>query len=91
MAKIFVRERSKIGIGDEKPRFAILAVHGIDLDFIARHARKQEIEAIAKETGAEVIYLKHEKRKTKLKRMKISVERNIETDNMCTQRRLIWL
>lgn len=68
MAKIFVRERSKIGIGDEKPRFAILAVHGIDLDFIARHARKQEIEAIAKETGAEVTYLKHEKKENKIEK-----------------------
>lgn len=63
MAKIFVRERSRTGEGDEKPRFAIIAVHDIDLDFIARHVRKYEIEAIAKETEAEVIYLKHENKK----------------------------
>lgn len=61
MAKIFVRERIKIGKGDKKPRFAIIAIYGTELSIVAKHIRKQEIEAIAGEIDAEVVYLKAEK------------------------------
>ena len=59
--KIFVRERMQIGEGDKKPRFVVVGVQGLDLDIYVSHIRKSEIEQIAEETGAEVIYLKASK------------------------------
>ena len=55
--KIFVRERRKVGEKEKKPRFAIVATSGIDLKIKAQHVRKQEIEEIAKQLKAEIIYL----------------------------------
>lgn len=55
--KIFVRERRKVTEKEKKPRFAIIAVSGVDLKIKAMHVRKQEIEEIAGQLGAEVIYL----------------------------------
>jgi hypothetical protein len=57
MSKIFVRERRKIGQGEKKPRFRVVGVIGGDLKVYADHMRKNELEAIAAETGAQVIYL----------------------------------
>ena len=56
MAKIFARERRKIVKGETKPRFRVVAAQG-DIKFFAEHIRKRELEAIAKEIGAQVVYL----------------------------------
>jgi len=64
--KIFVRERRKVEKGEKKPRFRIVGVSGSDLKIYMNHARKQELEQLAKSSGAEVVYLKAEKKaKTK--------------------------
>jgi hypothetical protein len=55
--KIYVRERIKIGEGVRQPRFIILAVAGGDLKVYAHHFRKTELEQIAKDTGAGLVYL----------------------------------
>jgi hypothetical protein len=52
MAKIFVRERSRVGKGEGLPRFAIVGVHGSDLKFFQLHVRS-ELDAIAQAVGAE--------------------------------------
>jgi hypothetical protein len=62
-SKIFVRERRKIGKGEKKPRFRVLGVSGGDLKIYAKHIRKQELDQLAKATGAEVVYLQTEKKK----------------------------
>jgi len=54
---IFVRERRKISEKEKKPRFAVVAVSGIDLKIKTMHVRKQEIEEIASQLEAEVVYL----------------------------------
>jgi hypothetical protein len=58
MMKIYVRERQKVGEGVEEPRFRIVAVTGGSLQIEAPHFRKLEIEQIAKEINAQVVYLK---------------------------------
>ncbi len=55
--KIFIRERRKVQKGEKKPRFAIVAVANVDLKFKSKHIRKQEIEQIAEQVGAELVYL----------------------------------
>ncbi|PHR28743.1 MAG: hypothetical protein COA36_05435 [Desulfotalea sp.] len=60
--KIFYRERSRVKEGSRTPRFRIIAVSGIDLRVYAGHLRKKEIEKIAKETKAELILLKQDKK-----------------------------
>lgn len=55
--KIFVRERRKVKAGEKKPRFAIVAVAGVDVKFKVKHIRKMEIEQIADSVGAEVVFL----------------------------------
>ena len=57
MAKIFVRERNRVGKGEGAPRFAVVGVHGSDLKFFQLHVRKSELDAIAQAVGAEVIML----------------------------------
>jgi hypothetical protein len=57
MAKIFVRERTRVGRGEGKPRFMVVAVEGLDLKVYAPHIRNIELEKLAEEVGAEVIYL----------------------------------
>ncbi len=57
MGKIFVRERRKIEKGEKKPRLKIVGVKGSDLKLYAKHIRKVELEMIANETGAQVVYL----------------------------------
>jgi len=61
-AKIFVRERRKVEKGEKKPRFRIAAVSGSDVKIYVTHIRKQELEQLAKSAGAEVVYLKAEKK-----------------------------
>jgi hypothetical protein len=74
--KIYVRERMKVKTGVKAPRFRVLAVtngsSGADgqLTFLTRlHLRKVELEQIAKDVGAEVVYLEpiEEKERGKMK------------------------
>jgi len=57
MAKIFVRNRHRVGRGAGQPRFAVVAVEGLDLKIYSRHMRRQELEALSESVGAEVVYL----------------------------------
>jgi hypothetical protein len=57
MSRIFVRERTRIGKGDKKPRFALVAAEGVDLDIFTMHVRKSELDALAAAIGAEVVFL----------------------------------
>ncbi len=57
MAKIFVRERTRVGKGEGLPRFAIVGVQGSDLKFFQLHLRKSELDAIAQTVGAEIVML----------------------------------
>ncbi len=55
--KIYVRERIKVGEGVRQPRYTVLAVTGGDLEVYAHHFRKTELEQMAKDTGADLVYL----------------------------------
>ncbi|MDD1662137.1 MAG: hypothetical protein LUQ60_00090 [Methanomicrobiales archaeon] len=66
--KIYVRERQKVGEGVRQPMFRILAVTGGQIQIEATHFRKFEIERIAKDIDAEVVYLEPEKEGEKKKR-----------------------
>ena len=57
MAKIFVRERTRVGRSEGQPRFAVVGVHGSDLKFFQVHIRRSELDAIAQAVGAEVVML----------------------------------
>ncbi len=57
MSKIYVRERRKITKGEKKPRMRIVGVSGGDVKIYAKHIRKVELEAIAKESNAQIVYL----------------------------------
>ncbi len=57
MAKIFYRERNKVGEGDQQPRFAVVGVQGTDMTFFQFHLRKGELDAIAQAVGAELVAL----------------------------------
>ena len=56
--KIYIRERQKVGEGVESPKYRIVAVTGGQLQIEATHFRKFEIEIIAKDIKAEVVYMK---------------------------------
>lgn len=60
--KIYVRERQKVGTGVKQPRFRIVAIleeqgEQKHLKVEGTHFRKVEIEQIAEDVGAEVVYL----------------------------------
>jgi len=60
--KIYARERQKVGTGVKQPRFRVVAVveekgEAEHLKVESTHFRKIELEQIAKDIGAEVIYL----------------------------------
>ncbi len=57
MAKIFYRERVRVGEGDKQPRYAVVGVQGTDMEFFQYHLRKSELEAIAEAVGAELVEL----------------------------------
>jgi hypothetical protein len=61
-SKIFVRERRKVEKGEKKPRFRIVGVSGSDLKIYVKHIRKQELDQLAGSVGAEVVYVKAEKK-----------------------------
>lgn len=54
--KIYVRERQKVGEGVKQPMFRVVAVTGGQVQIQAIHFRKFEIEQIAKDLKAEVVY-----------------------------------
>ncbi|GAB6285775.1 MAG: hypothetical protein PHF57_08665 [Methanoregula sp.] len=56
--KIYIRERQKVGEGVESPKYRIIAVTGGQIQIEATHFRKFEIEQLAKDVGAEIVYLK---------------------------------
>ncbi|MEN6474475.1 MAG: hypothetical protein ABFD81_10715 [Syntrophaceae bacterium] len=55
--KIFYRERIKVGEGEKKPRFRVIAVAGLDLKIFAEHLKKGELEKIAQTLEAELVLL----------------------------------
>lgn len=58
--KIYARTRTKIGEGVRQPQFKVVATTGDGTDklkFRAKHLRKSELEQIAEDTGAELVYL----------------------------------
>jgi hypothetical protein len=57
MSKIFVRERRHVGEGAGRPRFAIVASQCDDLQFYHTFVRRAELEKLAQELGAEIVYL----------------------------------
>ena len=57
MSKIFVRHRRHAGRGAGRPRFAIVASHGVDLRVYKTRVRRGELEKIAADLGAEIVYL----------------------------------
>jgi hypothetical protein len=61
-SKIFVRERRKVEQGEKKPRFRVLGVSGGDLKLYVKHIRKRELEQVADSAGADVVYIKAEKK-----------------------------
>ena len=57
MSKIFVRHRRHVGQGAGRPRFAVVAAQGADLNVYKTRVRRAELEKIAAEIGAEIVYL----------------------------------
>jgi hypothetical protein len=57
MSKIFVRHRRHVGQGAGRPRFAIVAAQGTDLNVYKTRLRRAELEKIAAEIEAEIVYL----------------------------------
>jgi hypothetical protein len=57
MNKIFVRHRRHVGQGAGRPRFAIVAAQGADLNVYKTRVRRAELEKIAAEIDAEIVYL----------------------------------
>ena len=60
--KIYVRERIKVGSGVRQPKFKVVAVTSnvgddIRLKIEGTHFRKTELEEIAKDIGAKIVYL----------------------------------
>jgi hypothetical protein len=69
--KIFYRERLRVGEGEKKPRFILVATAGIDMRVYAQHLRKKELEHIAQAVGADLVLLRSgEKEKSKKKKAK---------------------
>ena len=56
--KIYVRERQKVGEGVESPKYRIVAITGGEIQIEATHFRKFEIEQIAKDAGADIVFMK---------------------------------
>jgi hypothetical protein len=57
MSKIFVRHRRHVGQGAGRPRFAIVAAQGADLKVFKTRVRRAELEKLAAEIDAEIVYL----------------------------------
>jgi hypothetical protein len=57
MSKIFVRHRRHVGQGAGRPRFAIVAAQGTALNVYKTRVRRAELEKMAAEIDAEIVYL----------------------------------
>ena len=57
MGKIFVRYRHHAGQGAGRPRFAIVATDGLDLRMYRTRVRRAELEKMAADLEAEIVYL----------------------------------
>ena len=57
MSKLYVRHRRHVGKGAGRPRFAIVASHGVDLRVYKTRVRRAELEKIAADLPAEIVYL----------------------------------
>jgi hypothetical protein len=57
MSKIFVRHRRHAGQGAGRPRFAIVATHGVDLRVYKTRIRRAELEKMAADLEGEIVYL----------------------------------
>jgi hypothetical protein len=57
-ARIFYRERVKVGEGDRQPRFKLVAIAGVEMKLYGKHLRKSELKQIADAIGAELVLLK---------------------------------
>lgn len=55
--KIFYRERGKVGKGEKKPRFRLVAIADLDMKIYGKHLRKSELEQIAKAVDAKLVLL----------------------------------
>lgn len=58
--KIYVRARTKVGEGVRQPQFKVVATTGDGTEkikFRAKHLRKSELEQIAEDCGAALVYL----------------------------------
>jgi len=57
--KIYIRERNKHSPEQQEPRFRIVAITGprSEIKFDASHFRKNELEAIVADVGAEIVLL----------------------------------
>lgn len=57
MSKLYVRHRRHVGEGAGRPRFAIVASHGADVRVYKTRVRRAELEKIAADLDAEIVYL----------------------------------
>jgi hypothetical protein len=57
MSKIFVRHRRHAARGAGRPRFAIIATEGLDLRVYKTRIRRAELEKMATDLEAEIVYL----------------------------------
>ncbi|HVO67820.1 MAG TPA: hypothetical protein VMT12_15190 [Syntrophales bacterium] len=53
----FLQGSRKVGEGEKKPRFKLVAVAGVDMKVYGKHLRKSELEQIAETVGAELVLL----------------------------------
>jgi hypothetical protein len=69
--KVYVRERLMAKEGGHQPRFRVVATEGTDLRIHVPHLRRPELEKIATDLGAQIIYLEREEspRKPEKKKM----------------------
>ena len=68
---IFYRERLKVGEGEKKPRFILVATAGVKMRVYAQHLRKVELEQIAKAVDAELVLLKSGEKEKGGKKIKV--------------------
>ncbi len=57
MSKLFVRHRRHAGKGAGRPRFSIVASQGADLRVYKTNVRRSELDKMATELQAEIVYL----------------------------------
>jgi len=54
--KIYVRPRMKVGEGVKQPMYRVVAITGGQLQIELTHWRKFELEQVAKDVGAEIVW-----------------------------------